>query len=92
MADAPHSKCGGAIRAGSSPAIGTRETALIQQFYVGSALFLYIIQESAGEINDKQQNKKVRKRCNGQRTGPFLITPADRFDKTTPDGVETGPS
>lgn len=83
MADAPHSKCGGAIRAGSSPAIGTRGTALIQQFLCWiSAVFLYIIQESARKINDKPRTKKVRKHCNAQRTGLFLITPAGRFDKT----------
>lgn len=58
------------------------EQRLFSNFCVGSALFLYIIQESVRKINDEPRTKKVRKHCNAQRTGLFLITPAGRFDKT----------
>lgn len=59
-----------------------RNSAYSAIFVLDQRCFLYIIQESVRKINDKPRTKKVRKHCNAQCTGLFLITPAGRFDKT----------
>ena len=48
LADVPHSKCGGVIRAGSTPAIGTRKktcqlTSLFSVIFICGKLYCYTV-------------------------------------------------